>query len=165
MEGRFEAKLKELSDQFTESSKEIHIWASKVSIAIPHYTAQYNAFLDKRGAMSKDELNDAAKWLRARAQEVGDFAEQLQDKRTVSWVQSQHALLHYFEGQFVEALGWQVKACSFVAPDVKFDRERNLACIAGMVFKTTRDREALKLKGLSITRSAAPQAHRTHCDS
>jgi hypothetical protein len=78
LEGRFEAKLKELSDQFTESSKEIHIWASKVSIAIPHYTAQYNASLDKRGAMSKDELNDAAKWLRARAQEVGDFAEQLQ---------------------------------------------------------------------------------------
>ncbi len=82
---------------------------------------------------------------------IEGYATKLDDVRTASWVASQRALLYFYTGRYKEALAQQEISCTHTLPHTRFDRLRNLACMASKVFEIEGDRAALQRSVEALT--------------
>jgi len=79
------------------------------------------------------------------AQKVIDYAEELDDLRTISWVNAELALIHYYEDQFIDALKAQLKAADQATNTESWsDRDYNLVCMACKAYELARDKYMLE---------------------
>lgn len=127
--------------------------AAAIAIDISMFLNLYERLLDRDAPQPPDPA--MVRELLKRLDVIGKSAQELDDQRTVSWVEGHRALVYYFAGEFVNALTHQIPATAFwtkgepkfwpIEETTLFDRQRNLACMAGKVYETTADQEALAL--------------------
>ncbi len=137
---RLEGEVKNVLAQVLDDAREKQGLVTYMGVEVSTFSSFFEPI-----RTDKAKIKTHSEALLAQVKNIEDYALQLDDKRTVSWAQSHRAVVYYYLEQYQPALSAQKEACKFIVPHTRFDRERNLACIAAKVFENSNDPKAFEL--------------------
>jgi len=115
--------------------------AAHLSVDMNNFTALFQPVNEGK---DKEKIRSLAPTLVSSAEIIKRNARELGDTRTLGWILTNLALLHYHLGEYGRALELQQESCLYIVPHTAADRRRNLACIASKYYEVSKLQYALE---------------------